>query len=230
MDEKPAPINGKGNGAHHSNPAALPSAAEASGVSPVAPVEASKPEGSAGSPKARVKLKAQQIAFLSALEEGLTITGACRAAKMSRQNHYNWLQAVDKNGAPTVEAEVYRGLFDEALRSGTEVLIDEAKRRAVEGWEEPRFNKHGDEVGRVRRYDSTLLMFLIKQRDPSFRERYEVTGANGSPLHPSKITVDHRHEYAEALKSLTDEELDQHNAIAAKLLARATGPIRPGTN
>jgi transposase-like protein len=211
--------NPGGNGVHI--PGEHPTQSSAVPSKEGAPVESPSAGASAGAPST---LTPKQHAVLACLEEGLTKTGACRAAKIARQSLYNWLHAVGTDGHPTPNAVEFRKQFDHAYQAGTDALIDEAKRRAVEGWDEER------EFGTVRKYDSTLLMFLIKQRDPSFREKYEVTGANGSPLHPAKVTLDVNHTYAEALKSLTDAELEAHNAIASKLLARSSGSLPLGPN
>ena len=53
----------------------------------------------------------------------------------------------------------------------------EARRRAVEGVDEPVFYQ-GVEVGTVRKYSDALLQFLLKARRPDvFRERVEHSGA-----------------------------------------------------
>ncbi len=179
---------------------------------------------------APIGLARKQLAFLAGLEEGLTKAGARKVAGISKTLTFKWRHAVGPDGNLTPNAVEF--LRQEAIsyEIGTQTLVDEARRRAFEGWDEPKFDKNGDEVGVVRKYDSTLLMFLIKQRDPSFREKYEVTGANGSPLHPSKVAIDVNMTYTEALKTLSDEELAQHNAIAQKLLARSGGSVAPGAN
>lgn len=156
----------------------------------------------------RLKLRPLQIAFLAAIAEGLSITGACRAARISKQSHYNWMNAVDAEGRPTEIAVLYRDLFSQAYLAGTDTLVDEAVRRGKDGWLEPKFNKDGDEIGEIRRFDPQLLMFTIKQRDPSFREKYEVTGANGAPLHPDKVEHTHRLD----LSLLTEDERAQYRS------------------
>lgn len=237
-----------GNGNGHPRPdhpdfAKLPSSDAAPQGAPVKP---SEPESSAGSPpppeplvvieKPKAKrpkkiadkptLTREQQAVLAALEEGLSRSGACKAAKINRWTLYSWLNAVDDESRPTVNAVAFKAAFDESYKAGTEALIDEAKRRAVEGWDEPKFNKDGERVGTIRKYDSTLLMFLIKQRDPSYRERYEFTGAGGAPLNPDK--VEHTLKYD--LSALSDGELAQHNALLEKCLARSGGTPPSGAN
>lgn len=198
-----------------------------------APVESSKPEASTGAPAPKpVKLKPTQIAFLSGIANGLTKTGAAKAAKITRQTHWNWITAVDANGDPTPEAALYKEKFEEAYAAGTETLVDEARRRAVDGWDEPRFDKNGYEIGAVRKYDSDLLKFLIMQRDASFRQRHEIVGAGGAPLNPSK--VEHTHTHKVDLSLLDDNELAEYRArveaqrdLAAKLEARRGLGARP---
>lgn len=107
---------------------------------------------------------------------------------------------VDASGTPSMRRKLYRlrdadpefaRLWAEAYREGTDTLVAEARRRAFEGVEDVKVIGSGDfqrEV-QVRHYSDTLLMFLIKQRDPSFRDnsRVELTGGNGGP-----VQVEHR--------------------------------------
>lgn len=58
--------------------------------------------------------------------------------------------------------------FRESHIAWVEHLKTEIYRRAVEGWDEPVYQK-GELVGTVRKYDSKLLMYLTSQADPSFR-------------------------------------------------------------
>lgn len=120
--------------------------------------------------------------FLAELEKHGNVTEALRAAKAARGWVYRKRQ----------EFPDFAQAFDEARACGIEVLKDEAHRRAYEGIEEPVFYK-GDEIARVRKYSDVLLMFLIKQADPSYRERYDLAignAGNGRPfmfqmmLHP----------------------------------------------
>jgi hypothetical protein len=96
--------------------------------------------------------------FLDHLREGVPVRVACRLVNISHGSIYN-----HKNADPEFSAE-----WDEAYKLGTETLEQEARRRAVEGWDEPKFHD-GVVVGYVRKFDSTLLMFLLKSRD---RDRF----------------------------------------------------------
>lgn len=114
------------------------------------------------------------------------VSEALRKAKASRA----WLYERRQTDPDFADA------FQEARACGIEVLKDEAHRRAYSGILEPIFYQ-GEEVAKVRKYSDTLLMFLIKQADPSFREHYQVEHANagGRPLmfqmqlHPDAVAA-----------------------------------------
>ena len=71
----------------------------------------------------------------------------------------------------------FRDAFEAARACGIEVLKDEAHRRAYAGIEEPVFHQ-GAICGHVRKYSDGLLMFLIKQADPSYREHFQIDHSN----------------------------------------------------
>ncbi len=113
------------------------------------------------------------VTVIRELEQHGNVTWALQAAKAGRGWLYRW----------RLENADFKDAFEEARACGRESLIDEAMRRAYDGIEEPVFYK-GDEVATVTKYSDSLLMFLIKQQDPSYRERYEVDvgNANGRPF------------------------------------------------
>ncbi len=217
-----------GNGKHVPEPGS-PTSADA--VPSGAPVPPAQSAGEAGAPVEPLvvidkdppppppELSRKQLAFLSAFAQGLTRTGACRAAKISKQTLYNWLHDESPKGV------LFRAGFEVSYEEGTHSLIDEAKRRAVDGWLEPKFHE-GRKVGSIRKYDSTLLIFLIKQRDHSFRDRFEVTGAGGAPLNPAK--VEHLHKLD--LSLFSDDELDDYTRLVSALASRGGTGTLPGTN
>lgn len=114
------------------------------------------------------------------------VSEALRKAKAGRGWVYRWRQ----------EDLEFADAFEEARKCGIEVLKDEAHRRAYTGVEEPVFYQ-GEEVARIRKYSDTLLMFLIKQADPTYREHYhlEHENAGGRPfmfqmqLHPDAVAA-----------------------------------------
>ncbi len=110
-------------------------------------------------------------AFLSVLAGGGSVTLASATAGIGRQRVYEWRQ--DDSDFATE--------WDVAVEAGTDVLEDEARRRAVEGVEEPVFFQ-GNTVGHVRRYSDTLLIFLLKGRRPKkFKDRVAHGGDETGP-------------------------------------------------
>lgn len=84
-----------------------------------------------------------------------------------RRQHYKYMHRDDEVG------ERYRQAFEDAMTEAAEHLEAEARRRAVEGVVKPVYYK-GQEVGAVREYSDTLLIFLLKGAMPEkYRERYE---------------------------------------------------------
>lgn len=121
------------------------------------------------------------IRFIAELGRHGNVVHALKAAKLSRAWIYEKRQ---------IDLE-FASAFEEARRCGLEVLKDEAHRRAFEGIKEPVFYM-GKRVAHVQKYSDTLLMFLVKQADPTYREHYLLEHANqgGRPflfqmmLHP----------------------------------------------
>lgn len=86
--------------------------------------------------------------LLAKLRNGWSVTAACKAEGIARSSYYLW-----RAGDPEFSAAV-----DDALESGTDLLEDEAKRRAV--------GLSGSD---------TLLIFLLKARRPDkYRERHSI--------------------------------------------------------
>lgn len=138
------------------------------------------PEPSGPAWRESVKL----VAVIRELSKTGNVSDALKVAKASRSWVYEKRQT---------DLE-FAAAFDEARRCGKECLEDEAHRRAFKGVEEPVFYQ-GEEVSRIRKYSDVLLMFLIKQNDPSYRERQqlELSQAGGRPfmfqmqLHPAAV-------------------------------------------
>lgn len=113
-----------------------------------------------------------QKAFLAALAETGIVTRAAEAAGVETSTVYS-LREVD-----AAFAESWRL----ARESAADRMEQEALRRALEGVEEPVFGSGGTgfgtvEVGSIRRYSDTLLIFMLKGiRPEKYRERRELSG------------------------------------------------------
>lgn len=130
--------------------------------------------------------------FLSALAEGLSVTGACHAASLPRRTAYDWRDADAEFGAA----------WDAAIEQGTDILEDEARRRAYVGTDTP-VTYQGEITATYKEYSDRLLELLLKARRPHvYRERQSVehSGAVGV-----NVAVTH-------MGVLTDAQLD---ALAA---------------
>jgi hypothetical protein len=111
--------------------------------------------------------------LLAELRECGNIGAACEKAQIGRTTFYD-----HKRDDPKFAEQVA-----EALEDAGDVLEREAFRRAVEGIDEPVFGSLGNnsgsgEIGTIRKYSDTLLIFLLKGTKPDkFRERYAVEHA-----------------------------------------------------
>jgi hypothetical protein len=98
--------------------------------------------------------------FLGALEATGNVSAAAHRAGVGRATAYRHRAG---------ESD-FRAAWDDALEVAMDALEAEARRRALEGWDEPVF--HGGKVcGHIRKYDSALLIMLLKAHRPAlYRE------------------------------------------------------------
>lgn len=112
----------------------------------------------------RARPEVWKSAFLIALSTNGNVTGACYAAKIDRSAAYR-----AKDDDPEFAAR-----WDEALQIAVDRLEAEAWRRAVDGVDEPVFQK-GQQVGAIRRYSDQLMLTLLKAHNPDkFRDKVEL--------------------------------------------------------
>lgn len=109
-----------------------------------------------GTRKKVINTEATREKFLDALADGSTVRDAAKLIGINPKTAYRWREA-DK---------AFATAWAEAYEIGGWTLEAEAQRRAVDGTEKPVFY-NGKECGRVREYSDTLLIFLMKGRDPA---------------------------------------------------------------
>lgn len=110
--------------------------------------------------------------FLDGLREGLTPKRAAEAAGVGRTTVFTWRRT------DTVFAQQWEDAYDE----GTDLLEEEAQRRAVQGVSRPVY-QGGELVGHVQEYSDTLMNIMLQARRPAkFRKGIELTGPEGGPL------------------------------------------------
>lgn len=134
-------------------------------------------------PAPRRNRKVWKPLFLEALRQGRTVTAACKEAGIQTSVAY-----LARGSDPDFFAE-----WDAAYEDGTDLLEDEAWRRAREGTEEPVFFQ-GQIVGHVRKYSDTLMLELLRSRRPEkYRQRQETRHAgDAKPLSSSDLDAARR--------------------------------------
>jgi hypothetical protein len=116
--------------------------------------------------------------FLAGLADGQTVGRAAQRAGRDPRRFYEL-----RNGDESFSVE-----WAEALEQGTQLIEDELRQRAVEGWSEALEEYRDGQLVRVtktRRYSPALLIFLLKSRRPDvYRDSavVRVTGHDGGPV------------------------------------------------
>lgn len=145
----------------------------------------------------QTKLTPEKMArFLEVLSDTANVSAASKKIRISRQYMYQVRE----------EDEEFAAAWDAAVKQGTAALEDEAVRRAKEGTLKPVFYK-GAKVGTIREYSDTLLIFLLKARDPdkyADRVKKELSGPSGGPIQ-QQTHITSTAEFQEVLKGIIDE-------------------------
>lgn len=135
----------------------------------------------------KVKHPKKRAMLAAYVTTGGSVLAACKAAKVGRTTHYQWL----------AEDEVYAEAFEQAKAQAGETLEAEAIRRAMKGTRKGIYHL-GVRTSYEMVYSDTLLIFLMKGNMPEkYRERIsqEVSGPGGGPIQTQEIEA-------------TNEELD----------------------
>jgi hypothetical protein len=109
--------------------------------------------------------------FLAAFSQCGNVTRAAEAADCDRHSHALWLK----------KDPDYAEAFEEARAMACDRIEQEIYRRGVEGWDEPAWYE-GRQVGVIRRYSDTLLIFLAKGMMP---EKYKDRAEQNHTLSPA---------------------------------------------
>lgn len=113
----------------------------------------------------RTPQRAWERAFLDDLSGGHTVTHAIRAAQISRDTAYRHRR----------EDEAFAARWDDAYEEGTDVIEQEALRRAVQGSTKVFYDKDGGIRGEEQVYSDRLMELMLKARRPhKFRDRVDV--------------------------------------------------------
>lgn len=129
-------------------------------------------------------LSPKKRAFLAAFAVCCTIRGAAAASRISRRCAHYWM----RNDPNFAEA------FADARETAFDLLEAEARRRALDGWDEPIYGPGPDgagskQIGTIRKYSDALLMFLLKAARPErFRAGHDVRHS-GTVSMPVSVSV-----------------------------------------
>jgi hypothetical protein len=137
--------------------------------------------------------------FLTELRQTGNVTASCEAAFVDRHAAYSERR----------RNQEFAAAWEEALEIAIERMEREAHRRAVDGTVEPvfgRVDKYQDgQIGTIRRYSDTLLIFLLKAHRPDrYRERYDLHHSGSIQQTPMDLS------------RLSDDELEQLEQIVSK--------------
>jgi hypothetical protein len=109
----------------------------------------------------KIKNTKQRSFLKHYLITGGVIARAAKLANVDRRYHYKWL----------AEDEVYKAGFEQAEREAIDVLEMELHRRAIDGVDKPIIYK-GEITGSYKEYSDILLMFLLKKKNPAYRDNF----------------------------------------------------------
>jgi hypothetical protein len=110
--------------------------------------------------------------FIEVLRGTCNVSEAARSVGVSRGYAYQY----------KLEHRDFAEQWDEAEQEAVDAVELEARRRGVEGWEEPVFYK-GQQCGTIRRYSDRMLEILLKGHRPEkYADRKVLTGKDGGPV------------------------------------------------
>jgi hypothetical protein len=132
------------------------------------------------SPTARPSRQVLQAAFLQYLREGYPVSRAAALAGVHRDTVYGWRERSPK----------FRRVWESAYAEGSDAVEEEARRRAVDGWDE------ATAWGVVHRYSDALLAVLLRGRK---RDLYG-TYVRVTPMEPpTEIVIRYVNERGDAI-------------------------------
>jgi len=103
------------------------------------------------------------------LAKGYSVYTAATIASVNRSTVYRWRD----------EDPDFKDRWDEAVECGTDLLEDEALRRAKDGFDEPVFYQ-GEVVGHVRKYSDQLMIHRlngVRKEKYATRQEQHITGS-----------------------------------------------------
>lgn len=123
----------------------------------------------------------KQRLFIGALADTGSVRTAAQRSGMSVQSAYRLRRSP--------EGKAFAAAWDAAIQQAAYALVDAAFERAVNGSEEPVWNKEGRVIGRRFRQSDAMMMFLLRKHFPdrygdNHRDRAGPALAATAPLPP----------------------------------------------
>jgi hypothetical protein len=109
--------------------------------------------------------------FLETLRKGHTVAFCATVAGISLRCAYDWREADPE----------FKAAWEDAYEHGSHMIEEEARRRAVDGVQEPVFYQ-GVEVAQVRKFSDGLMLPILRARLDRYKDRQELH-------HTGNITV-----------------------------------------
>jgi hypothetical protein len=167
---------------------------------------------------ATIRTPENRADFLLELAESGNVGKAAARAGVGRTTVYEWREADPDFAEQWARAE----------KIATSLLEDEAFRRAHDGVEKPVY-QNGEQVGAIREYSDTLMIFLLKARDKRYRDANRQVEADD--IATAKPDADTRNGALAALERIAAGGLRGHpdaSGVATERPGADAGDDQPG--
>jgi len=122
---------------------------------------------------------------LQGIRQGNTLAVSAYAANVSRETVINWINKSEstRDLATGLCTDDFADRYRAAEEAGTDIIEQEAIRRAVDGVDRPVYQQ-GTLVGHTTEYSDSLMGLMLRGRRPSRfnTERHEHSGPNGKAI------------------------------------------------
>ena len=100
----------------------------------------------------------RQRAFIGALADSGSVRRAADVVGMDTSSAYRLRRSS--------EGAAFAAAWDSAIQQAAHVLVDEAFERALNGADEPVYNRNGERIGIRHRRSDAMMMFLLRKQFP----------------------------------------------------------------
>jgi hypothetical protein len=122
-------------------------------------------------PSGRLTTARRKSLALDLLSQGHTLAYVKKILGINRVTMYRWRQ----------DDPSFAQAYSDAMEAGTDLIEQEARRRAVEGFDRPVYQR-GRMVGVVRVYSDELAVMLLRDRRPEVYRDTKSQGASATSI------------------------------------------------